>query len=207
MIDALRLESGLFDRYPEDVKANRDKKCIRHFSRDEQIALLAIDHVFQRELGFSQELYEYGRKHKRLASWHYENRMWRKNGRHVKWVCEHGKKKDGLAATKYGLRTPKFRGLVKAANNASVDALAVAEIVAGLKITGDRPPGKTSGKILVFLRMEILRKANNKLINKALARFENKMYEKYGQNPLHRLMMIYLKHPEHPIRRLAALLE
>ncbi len=207
-IAKLQLEPGLFDRYPEDKHQNRDSVCIRHFSRDEQIGLVILDKVFDWQLGLARDLVNYGKTHKRLGgNWHYENRFWRASSQPVDWVCHHGEIKKGLAAEKYGIRTPKFRGLLKIAVGGSPDFLATAEIIVGLKLTARKHVGETSGKILAYLRSSaILEKSRKHKIKNAVGAFYQDMLFQYGERPLHALMKIYFKNENHPIRRLSAYL-
>ncbi|OAD19014.1 hypothetical protein THIOM_005373, partial [Candidatus Thiomargarita nelsonii] len=185
-IAKLQLEPGLFDRYPEDKYKNRDTVCIRHFSRDEQIGLVVLDKVFDWQLGLARDLVNYGKTHKRLGgNWHYENRFWRAEGTPVDWVCHHGEIKKGLAAEKYGIRTPKFRGLLKMAVGESPDFLAIAEIIGGLKLTARKPVGETSGKILAYLRSAILENSRQHEIKNAVGAFYQEMLFQYGERPLH----------------------
>jgi len=81
-----------------------------------------LDKVFDWQQGLARDLVNYGKTHKRLGgNWHYENRYWRASDQPVDWVCHHGELKKGLAAEKYGIRTPKFRGFLKIAVGGSAD--------------------------------------------------------------------------------------
>lgn len=200
-IDKLRLKPGLFDRRPEDKLEDRGNHCVRHFSRDEQIGLLLIDHVFDNELGISKEISEFGRNN----NWIFENRSWRADGSIGNKICHHGEwfDSDSIKAKAQGWRSPKSQGLFIASVDETLDAPHVAEIVGGLAITARRAPNETSGKILAYLRSPILRGANNELVNQAFALFENAMYDQYGAQPFYRLLEIYFKAQDHPIHILA----
>jgi hypothetical protein len=166
-----------------------------------------LDKVFDWQLGYAKELLNYGKTHKRLGgNWHYENRYWRANDQPVDWVCHHGEIKKGLAAEKYGIRTPKFRGLLKIAVGGTADFLAIVEIIGGLKLTAKKPLGETSGKILAYLRSAILENSRHPEIKNAVGAFYQDMRFQYGAPPLHALMTIYFKNENHPNRRLSAYL-
>lgn len=202
-IDNLRLEPGLFDRVPFEKFKNRDTYCVRHFSRDEQIGLVLIDWAFDYELGLSRELFDYGRAN----GWRFENRTWRSSGEAGRQICDKGTWMNGNDPSAYlqGQRTPKFIGLLEAAAQNKVSATSIAEILGGLKLTKDRDRSKTSGKILAFLRKEILINPGSDAIDSGFAQFENAMYDQYGANPLKGLFSIYFKNPDHPFHELVSL--
>lgn len=206
-VDGIRLAPGIFDRKPEDRQRNRDTWCVRHFSRDEQIGLMIMDWVFNRELGLGQELYQYGSNSpKVLGLWTYENRFWRTDGNHVDWLCDKGERVGHPESLGYGVRQPEFSALAKSAVGASIDTNGETGVAVALRFTEGRSPGCSSGKVMAYMRMEIFRASGNDLIQNALARFDNKMLDMYGPNPFASLMEVYFKHPEHPFRRLSAYL-
>ena len=199
-LDKIRLTSGLFDRRPEDKLADRDNVCVRHFSRDEQIGLIIIDWAFDFELGLAAELFAYGEAN----GWIFENRAWRRDGSRGEKICHHGEwlDTDGLEAKAQGFRTPKFQGLVSSATRQNISKVQAAEISGGYLITMNRPAQSTSGKILGILRREILSQSSNDLVGKAIALFENRLYNQYGSSPLKGMYGVYFSNPGHPFHRL-----
>lgn len=203
-ISSIRLEPGLFDRIPEDRTFDRDERCIRHFSRDEQIGLIVIDWAFDYELGFARELYERGER----DGWQFENRTWRPNGGEAQRICN--KKEQWVSPSNLKVllerqRTWKFRGLARSASGHDPQAPDVAEIIGGLMITANRDPESTSGKILAHMRGQILLESQIDVIGKSFAVYENHMIDQYGANPLRGLFGIYFQNSNHPIHILVDL--
>lgn len=199
-LDDIRLEAGLFDRRPEDKSVDRDSVCVRHFSRDEQIGLVIIDWAFDFQLGLATELFAYGKAN----DWVFENRAWRQDGSHGEKICHHNEwlDADGLKAKAQGFRTPKFQGFVSLAARQNISEIQAAEISGGYLITMNRPAQSTSGKILGVLRREVLSHSSNELVGKAIALFENRLYEQYGSSPLKGMYGVYFPNLDHPFHRL-----
>jgi len=190
MLNKLRLEPGLFNRYPSPGKTKRAHT--RHFSRDEQIGLAMFDISFDKKLGLFKELYTYGEKN----SYFYENRTWISTGKH--------RSKPGVRRLD-GFRQHNFRGFIRMGVGKSMSLVHRKWTIAALHITGGRNKGKTSGKILAYLRFEVLRHGPED-VKDAIVKFHLKMQRMYGIIPFQGLFKIYYQNPRHPIRRLASYL-
>ncbi|TNE52510.1 MAG: hypothetical protein EP343_00585 [Deltaproteobacteria bacterium] len=213
MIDRLRLEPGLFNRYP-----GRGKKAFsRHFSRDEQIGLGVLDEIFDRELGYFKELYQYGKTSRLIGRkvfgqhlvsslklpFCYENRTWSSQRKHRVPYC-----------TVEGIRQPYFMEYIRLgasvySNTTSKKLLshgAKCWLQMALRITRNRKKEITSGKILFYLRAETLRRGGE-LLKDEIIQYHQLMKRMYGPFPLRALLDIYYRNPRHPTRRLAAFLQ
>lgn len=190
MLAKLRLEPGLFNRYPS---IGKKKAHPRHFSRDEQIGLGTFDIAFDRSLGLFKELCEYGKRN----SFFYENRTWLRPGKH--------QSKKSVRRLD-GFRQHNFRGYVCKGAGESMGLLARKWTMTALALTRRRSKQKTSGKILAYLRFEVLRHSASD-IRDAITKFHLKMQQMYGKIPLQGLFRIYYRHPQHPIRKLVLFLK
>lgn len=189
-VDGLRLTRGLFDRYPVGVETVRPDG-IRTFSRDEQIGLLTLDWIFDGTLGFAQELLDYGEE----SSWIYQNSpVLPSSGPLQRW--------DLLVD---GWRGPEFRALIKASLGKAIAKAEAVQICLGLEQGMQEAPSETGGRILTYLRAEILAGADP-LLDRALIRFHRSAVSMYGVSPLGALMRMYFKRTGQPSRELAQLL-
>ena len=195
MIAKLRLEPGLFNRYPGRTQASFD----RHFSRDEQIGLVTLDFIFDGELGFSRELYEYGKRH----SFRYQNRTWSSPGRHHRGATGKHSSKFELYLT--SLRQPAFAEYVTLAAGNGSSYLGQYVFRQALKNTWCGKRRETSGKKLAFLRIEVMY-GKDRMSDKAIMKFLREMEKMYGGYSLQKIYKIYYTHPDHPVRRLSAYL-
>lgn len=200
MIDLLRLEPGLFNRRP----GKSDEAFERHFSRDEQIGLVTLDRVFDWQLGFARELYNYGQAH----HFFYQNRDWSAPGQHHR--SAKGEHNSWLELKASAYRQPEFVKYLHLAVGERPNALRQSILQTGLRLSMKKPREETSGKILAYLRFEVLYGKDAGTDN-VIRRYLQKMRTVYGDNPLYKILCIY--YPcregiaEHPLRRLAKMLE
>lgn len=182
---------GLFNRRPQDF--------YRHFSRDEQIGLLVLDHAFDFELGYARELYAYGSSH----DWRFENRTF--EGR--KAYRTDDKPASILEVFFDSQRRPDFIGLVTVCARRQAPSWLPRALNMSLNLTRKEEKQETSRKILAVLRLELLR-GKSAAIDRLRNTFYQKLQEQYGQkNFLLPMFRIYFEHKDHPLPRLAEFLQ
>lgn len=189
MLQLLRLEPGLFNRFPH--LSSKKKGHPRHFSRDEQIGLGTLDCIFSGRLGLFRELYAYGQK----TRFRYENRTWVSKGMHrkIKWSQRF-----------VGMRQYNFRGYIKLGVGYSMSWLERTWTIAALYNPRYNDKQQTSGKILAYLRFQVLHR--DPALHSTIFAFHTQMKRLYGKYPLEHIFKIYYRHPKHPIHRLVRLL-
>lgn len=202
IIDTIRIHNsadgtvvrGLFNRRPNDFE--------RHFSRDEQFGLIALDWAFDNELGYCQELYDYGSTHE----WHYSNRTF--EGRQI--YDSNGKVISNKEALMASLRLPEFRGLLKACLGKELNYTEKLQILLGHGLDTQKETG-TSGKILSLISLEVMKDSSD-FLNFVRGKYHQELRNTYKlDNPYEEIMNIYflVNSPErpHPIIRLSRYME
>ncbi|NUM34416.1 MAG: hypothetical protein HUU50_07720 [Candidatus Brocadiae bacterium] len=202
MVSLLRLERGLFNRYP----GKTDGAFARHFSRDEQIGLVTLDLIFDWKLGFARELYEYGKAYNFI----YQNMDWSGPGKHDRIVyTDSGKEMPKWMLAAIGQRMPEcIEYFTLAAGNPPNDLFQKLFRVA-LDLTGTYPPNDMNGihgKMRAYLRLEVMYGKNQKS-DEEILKFFQRMLDMYGRNHYQEICKIHFKHPNHPITRLSAFLK
>ncbi len=187
----LRIVPGLFNRRPESFE--------RHFSRDEQIGLIVLDYLFDYQLGYCRELYHYGIKN----DWLFDNQGY--GGR----VVYNNQNEMMTALERYltAKRQPGLTALVSLCasevNPYPMRPWELRVINMALKITSKRPAHLTSGKILAFLSLEVI-KDKSPQIRALRAAFYKKLKLIYNSDYfMYEIFKIYFTHEQHPIRRLS----
>ncbi|NUM34419.1 MAG: hypothetical protein HUU50_07735 [Candidatus Brocadiae bacterium] len=196
-VGALRLEPGLFNRRPGQTQEAFE----RHFSRDEQIGLVAMDMVFDWELGFAKEIYEYGKNN----GWCWQNRDWSAPGEHKRKAAGDHNSPTELYIS--GLRQPHFIDYLRVAIKQTPSDFGLKIYRSALALTRGRPREDTSGKLLACLHTQVMRNCNDQETLDCIEKFWREMTAMYGANPIHGMMKIYFQHPDHPFLRLSNLLQ
>ncbi|NUM34413.1 MAG: hypothetical protein HUU50_07705 [Candidatus Brocadiae bacterium] len=202
MVSLLRLERGLFNRYP----GKTDQAFGRHFSRDEQIGLVTLDLIFDWKLGFAQELYEYGKAYNFI----YQNMDWSGPGKHDRIVyTQNGNVMPNWMLAAIGQRMPEcIEYFSIAAGNPPNDLFQKLFRVA-LDLSGTYAADDMDGlpnKMRACLRLEVMY-GKNKKSDEEILKFFRRMSDMYGKNYYYKLCKMSYKHPNHPTTRLSAFLK
>jgi len=188
-IDTLEIEPGLYNRRPGDFG--------RHFSRDEHIGLLILDHVFDGELGYCKDLYNYGS----LNNWIYQNLNY--GGRRVFARDGSGREVTKTELDLEGFRQPGFVEMLRLCNGKEASYWGQNAISFALAVTMKRPHRDTSGKILAYFRLNMM-KGKGRELDRASKKFHSHMKKQYkSENYISELFKIYFKNPEHPTLQLS----
>ena len=208
-LKAMELQAGLFDRYPV-VRRARD---VRTFSQDEQLGILTLDHLFDGQLGFASEQYEYGAKHQFL----YLNAAWSTHDKFDRPIYRAGKQIPISQEIPHAQRYGAFVEILKQAAGTTTSKLSDMLVCAGMVISAKDPCDETSNRILNTLIISLL-KGRAHGLDTCFVQYKDTVHPKFKkgrtcggkpvicENAFCAMTEVYYKNESHPIRRLAELL-